>query len=78
VQVGVPLVPVQRLLQEPQVLGEERSTSQPLAGLMSQSAKPGLQVKTQAPTAQALEALAALQRLLQRPQFSAETLVSMH
>jgi hypothetical protein len=53
------------------------STSQPLAGFMSQSAKPALQAKPQAPAAQVGVALArAGQALLQAPQCAVDVRVS--
>jgi hypothetical protein len=60
----------QRFPQAPQLSALDRSASQPLAGLMSQSAKPGLQVTPQRPATQtAAPRAGAGQALPQAPQF---------
>jgi hypothetical protein len=66
----VPMGPVQVLPQVPQARSEERRfSSQPSAGLLLQSAKPGLQVKVQRPALHDADALrGAGQRMLQAPQ----------
>jgi hypothetical protein len=59
------------LPQAPQLLVEPTSASQPLAGLLSQSAQPGLQAPiAHAPCMQAAPAWAGAQVLPQAPQFS--------
>ena len=51
-QAGVPFVALHILLHVPQLVGEPRSVSQPLARLLSQLPKPGLQVMPHWPAAQ--------------------------
>jgi hypothetical protein len=68
--VGVPLAPVHALPQRPQCMALELvSTSQPLAGFMSQSAKPTVQRKPHVPAEHVAVELGAFgQALSQRPQ----------